>query len=379
MKARVFVSSVVDGFEEYRQAAREGILAVGGEPILVNEDFPSMVDSSRNACLDAVESCDYVVTIVGARGGWTTPSGRLVVEEEYDRARSNKIPVLVFLQNVDRDAEATRFARELSDYVSGSLRRTFTTPAELRTQIESALGPLIVGSETRRVFAMTQRSGDYFADPYRVGGTTMLRFVLVPERDEEVFDPVLLESEKVRSAVYRIAHDDSVRLLSYEFPKKAKIEGDALVIEQTNTHGRHGEGHLVRVEITEGGELIVDANVTGRVRRGSASDMLDSFVVAVEDIETVLAIDLRFAAALYAEFDAYQRHQRFTYNVGLIDLDFRMIERSPKPGSSHTMNIMRDRGVIRAFDEPRVVSRADLGNPNREIERAVSLLVRKAS
>lgn len=35
---RVFVSSVVEGFEDYREAAREGIEAAGGEPVLVNED-----------------------------------------------------------------------------------------------------------------------------------------------------------------------------------------------------------------------------------------------------------------------------------------------------------------------------------------------------
>jgi hypothetical protein len=40
---------------------------------------------------------------------------------------------------------------------------------------------------------------------------------------------------------------------------------------------------------------------------------------------------------------------------------------------------MRDRGVIRAFAEPRLIARADFSNPNNEIERAVTLLVRKAS
>ena len=82
MRARVFVSSVVDGFETFRQSAREGILAAGGEPVLVNEDFPSLSLSPRNACLDAVESSDVVVSIIGAWGGWTTPSGKLVVDEE---------------------------------------------------------------------------------------------------------------------------------------------------------------------------------------------------------------------------------------------------------------------------------------------------------
>lgn len=52
-RRRVFVSSVIEGFAEYRLAARNSIAYAGGEPVLVNEDFPSQADSSRNTCLDA--------------------------------------------------------------------------------------------------------------------------------------------------------------------------------------------------------------------------------------------------------------------------------------------------------------------------------------
>jgi Domain of unknown function (DUF4062) len=67
MRSRVFLSSVMDGFEEYRQAAREGIVAAGGEPVLA-EDFPSLPISSRTACLDGVASSDIYIAIIGGRG-----------------------------------------------------------------------------------------------------------------------------------------------------------------------------------------------------------------------------------------------------------------------------------------------------------------------
>jgi hypothetical protein len=38
-----------------------------------------------------------------------------VVEEEFEHASARKLPVLVFLEDVPRDAEAERFARSLSD------------------------------------------------------------------------------------------------------------------------------------------------------------------------------------------------------------------------------------------------------------------------
>ena len=121
-RTRVFVSSLIEGFAEYRQAARNGIAHAGGEAVLVNEDFPSQAGSSRNTCLDAIDSCDVFLIVLGGRSGWKTPSGRLVVEEEFEHARARKLPVLLFLEDVPRDADAQRFAKSLSDYVDGNFR-----------------------------------------------------------------------------------------------------------------------------------------------------------------------------------------------------------------------------------------------------------------
>jgi len=44
---------------------------------------------------------------------------------------ARKLPVLVFLEDVPRDAEAERFARSLSDYVDGLFRVKFSGEAEL--------------------------------------------------------------------------------------------------------------------------------------------------------------------------------------------------------------------------------------------------------
>jgi hypothetical protein len=111
------VSSVVEGFGAYREVARTAINAAGGEPILVNEDFSSLHTSSRNACLDAVASSDIFVLLIGARGGWRTPSGRLVVEEELDEARRRRLPSLVFIEDVEQ-TPTPRVYRGLSRTIS---------------------------------------------------------------------------------------------------------------------------------------------------------------------------------------------------------------------------------------------------------------------
>lgn len=140
---RVFVSSVVEGFEEYRFAARMAIIAAGGEPILVNEDFPSVHKSSRNACLDAVASADIFALVVGSRGGWQAPSGKLVVEEELEEARKRGLPTIVFIEDVQQDDDAKRLSRTVSDYVEGYFRVRFQGPDGLRSELGRALPTLI--------------------------------------------------------------------------------------------------------------------------------------------------------------------------------------------------------------------------------------------
>ena len=87
-RRRIFVSSVMTGFETYRIAAKSAIVAANADPILA-EDYPSLSSSPRNACLDGVRSCDALILIISDRGGSVAPSGKLVVEEELEEAEKS--------------------------------------------------------------------------------------------------------------------------------------------------------------------------------------------------------------------------------------------------------------------------------------------------
>jgi hypothetical protein len=270
MRPIVFVSSIVDGFRDYRQAAREGIEAGGGRPLLVNEDLPSLATSPRNACLDAIDSSDYVVSIAAGRGGWTAPSGFLVVEEEFEHARRRNLRVLGFVQEAPKDADAERFARRISDFVSGGFRTTFSTPAELRGQVERAVREIVSNLPEER--PMDADLSKYFSALGKYSGhAAMLRFVLVPEREHELVDPVTLNSSRFKTKLYEIGLQSDVGLLDHESAKSSELRDDTRIVEQS-PGGRHGEGEYVHLEVSEPGHVVIDMNVTGRVRRSSPGD-----------------------------------------------------------------------------------------------------------
>ena len=371
-KPRIFVSSVIKGFQKFRSITRKAITAAGGQPLLVNEDFPAAASSARNVCLDAVDSCDAYLVIVGKRGGWIAPSGKPVVEEEYDRAKQRGLPILAFLMRTERDVEAQRLANRISHYVTGTFRRTFESERELQDEIEQAL-PAVLAILRRPTLSAADLL-QVFQSPYQVRDEVTLRFALAPDRREEVVDPVELGSSTFIDSIYRLGHAAEVQLLSYEQPKKAELKGNSLVMLQSNRE--RWEGSEIRLELSDSGQLVIDANVTGRQPRDTLN-MAASFVVALEDVEVVLRPMFLFAATLFDEVDRFERHQRFRYNVALSGIGFRNVVEAPRTQQSYSVRMSGSTEPVIVFDPPRPITRATLRSPSSEVRRVRTLLPRR--
>jgi uncharacterized protein DUF4062 len=320
-KRRVFVSSVIENFGSVREAARGAIIEAGADPVMVNEDFPSLSTSSRNACLDAVDSSDIYLGIIGARGGWSAPSGKLVVEEEYERAKFKRLPTLFFLQDTPRDVEAERFARRVSDYVDGSFRRRFTSLEDLHREIVRALTPHLPTEVT--VTQPPQELVAAFQGAQRqTSGEPILRTVIAPERLEEVIDPVKIGLPQFRDLLFGIGHRPDVYLFDYARGKTSRLRGDTLTIEEGAEGGFRGSP-TVRLALNERGMLTGDTQVERRREQGGT--VTSALTITSQEIEYDLRAVLSFYAALIDSLDEYKRHLRFFYNVGLLDLGYRTL------------------------------------------------------
>ena len=127
----------------------------------------------------------------------------------------------------------------------------------------------------------------------------------------------------------------------------------------------------------DSGQLVIDANVTGRRVSQNLLDMADTFVVYLDDVRDVLNSCLRFIGDLYDELDPFKRHQRFLFNVALINIGYRSLEEGDVKRSSYTVNIQSENQPIIAYSEPRVVNRLDLQQPEEENERVIAMFKRQ--
>jgi hypothetical protein len=374
MRPRVFVSSVVNGFEEVRAAARAGVEEGGGEPVLV-EDFPALDISPRSACLDAVAASDIVMVVVGERGGWRAPSGKLVVEEEFDEAVRTGRRTIVFIQDAAHDADATLLVEKLSSYVEGRFRVMFSTPADLRAAASATLPELV-----RRVNLKHNdlaKMKEALNSPYVIQNETTLRLVLQPERQADLVDPVALEAASLRNAILEIGHAGEHPLLMYERAKRVHVGVNEMVVLQRDEDSREGRQE-VRVELQTNGMLIVDTNVTGRAKHDYRNMMGDLRVVE-SDVEQLLNDGLRFAGALYDRLDPYKRFDQFGFNASLAGLGYRTLGPALLPSTGGIS--MGDHGAkpVIAFDTPRVVTRSELDAPHGVSGAALALIRRRLS
>ncbi len=368
IRPRVFVSSVMTDFQEHREAARRAINNAGGDAVLV-EDFPALPVSPRTACLDGVASCDVLVVLLAARGGWTAPSGRLVVHEEYDEAVRRRRPVLAFVHDVNRDPDAVALVRAVSDYVDGRFRPLYRDPNDLEIKVAAALKHVLEHS-----MQPERDPGSVDEDLQRaemLDRQTTLRVVVVPAREDEFVDPVQLDS--LPDEIYAIGHDRGVRLLSYEQAKQRAVRVNEAEVLQGARDQFGGPIDAVRVIVRTDGCVVIDVNVTGRTSEDGLHQML---AISPAEVLAGLRRAFRFAAGIYQKRDAFGRFNPVLVNAGLVGVGQRkLMDRRPENGSYSPGNV--GDGLIRAFESARPVARAELAECDALAERFMVMIRRR--
>lgn len=372
MKPRVFLSSIVEGFAAYRDAAAAGIRDAGAEPIRVNEDFPALSDSSRNACLDAVASCDALVLVVGPRGGWVAPSGRFVIEEEYDEAIRLGRSVHVFLETTDRDPQTQRFVDRISDFIRGVFRHDYRSVDELRTAVKNALTTFNMSTNIRMLAEPIAEALGARSDYQH---TAMLRMVIASVRDEELLDPLKAHSQEFQDSIIAVGSSAPDPFFGIRKAKEARIVGTTLVIAQTDSGGSNRLPWNSEVRIDRTGLISAETSIGRSNESGSRFDFGGSLSILTSDLTASCRSVFQFVAKLLDLIDPFVRHRQLQYNSGIHGLGYRyIVDQAPQGGGGVPMRMSGGDKVLAAFDKPRALTRDALTSPEPEVARVVELL-----
>ena len=375
---RIFVSSVMADYQEYREAASAGIRQAGCDAVLA-EDFAAQGTSSRNACLDGVQSADALVLLLGPRYGWIAPSGRSATEEEYQEARHRHMPILVFVQDgISREPDQQGFVTKVEDYIHGHFRRSFQSPDDLRRLVKEAVMERdleavpqhLAGAEGRIREALNRRPPDNQHSVWMKTAWTTLR-------NEEVVDPLTLTHDDFKNQVLRLGHDCEPPLFRYERPKQPEASASRLSIIQGASRGAMADEDTTAVSIRADGTLTVLQNVTGSPS-GHFSNL--SFVTMLRLDPNVVRDRLErawsFAVAWWNLHDRFLRHDSLLYNAGLYDIGSRSFEDPgdyrPGHGLHHPPECPHNPLIV--LNSAKRVVRSGLDSPGAEITRITRMI-----
>ena len=109
-KIKVFISSVIEGYKDRRDAAEEAIIELNRdqgfnfEAIRMEPNkHPALNKSSQKACLDGIKECEIYLGIYSRdRYGKESPVGISPTHEEFREAVKFNRRRLVFVENTEK-------------------------------------------------------------------------------------------------------------------------------------------------------------------------------------------------------------------------------------------------------------------------------------
>ena len=201
---KVFISSIIQGFKNERQAAESAIKSLSLLPIMA-EQFGAQPLSPRHACLQGVKKSDIFLAILGKRYGDETDSGKSPCEEEFDEARKAGLPIFIFIKECERDDKQEAFRNRITSYEEGYFVRFFDSTDKLFRQITESLSQ---HSSTTDISISTSQSSFHIQKhiKYLKSKTSLAYYivaVVVPSDQREQYFSIMELSKKEEKEMFQ--------------------------------------------------------------------------------------------------------------------------------------------------------------------------------
>ena len=291
---RIFISSVIGGYERFRAAATEAVETLGHQVVRA-EDLPATPASPQQACLGAVRDSDLVVLLIGGRYGELQPSGMAATHEEYLEARERK-PVLVFVESgVEREPKQEAFLDEVQAWATGHFRASYSRPDDLKRALIRAVHDHEIAVSTGPVDEdeMAARARELLPSRDGLGGSAQVVVAVAAGPHQQVIRPAELEDAALITEVHREATFGEHAVLDSTAETTRGVRRESLVFEQRSA----------AVTVHQDGSVCL----AQPVRRDGPSNRVELPVIIEEEIAHAIATAIRFAGWVLGRVDPLRR------------------------------------------------------------------------
>jgi hypothetical protein len=341
---KVFISSVVTGFEPFRDAAAQAVRALGHE-VRRSEDFGASTASPQRVCLDGVRWGEVVIVLLGARYGDVQASGLSATHEEYREARETT-DVLAFIQTRrDKEPRQDAFVAEVRDWAGGHIAPSFDTPEELRDAVVRGLH-----DHELRIAALAADEGEMLAraveglqsgQGYRGPEVTV---VVAGGPKQQIIRPAEIADPELARSLTQLAMFGANAVLDPQEGARPQATGGTLLLQSQTT------------------ALAIDQLGTIRVTHPATQPGGSAHLPAVleEDLVEDLGRDLRFAGEILDRLEGRGRISSVVPVVGLVLGGAGFRTRAEHAASPNSMEMPRNMGPVSVHLTPASRRRAAL-------------------
>jgi hypothetical protein len=323
MKRRVFISSVIKGYEVYRNTAKIAVSDLHQEPVMA-EDFPASSKSPQAACLEGVRSSDFYLGLFGER--YSGPTA-----DEYAEAKATGKEILVMTERVSRELQQADFLTAIESYVSGHLRDTFSDSAELHRKITRALASIITADKPD--FKISNTAVLEFGRSLRkTSHESWLWGILAPAVQVEIISAARFTDSSFQEELLHLAIERKAPIFELRFASEVRLEKQALCCFQYDAY-RHASTEVRRLELQRNGFVAYGCELSGSRDR---EEPFGGFYIDPDEVAIAVERFVSFAASLYSRLDSRRQISAFSLGFALVGTD-KHFETPPRGKSSMSM------------------------------------------
>lgn len=375
---KVFVSSVIRGYEHYREVARNAIPLVGSVPVMAEYDFGAKPVSPREACLEGVRESDVYIGLFGEHYGYITDEEKSATEEEFEEARRRGLKILIFEERIGKETKQQRLLSKIKGYEEGYFIDVYETPNELKDKMIKALVNLqakTIGDRRSPVDVATLFQKLVERPPVIAIQKPWITVDICPALTGIQFIlPADLGKKEVKERLLRTAlFGDSV-ILSPELGYREILDEDFVRFIQPP---RETNSRVERIlEVSIDGTIQLLYSLAAGASQGLAISR--QFLIDENLVGVILKSSLSYASSIFRDFDKGGRINSVFVQVRLVGLTNKMLGKIPKPEpTSFTipMHSLPDPLVVPRL--PQEITRSDLNESTGASNGMIDLIRRQ--
>lgn len=320
---------------------------------LMAERAGAAARSPKGALLDLVRSADAMVLIIGARYGDAAAGETSPTEDEFNEAVAAGRPVVVLVENVNREPAQEEFLRRVrGTWSDGSLTTSFDGADDIEIKAIAALRALEVTAAAAAIRPVAEARAEDLARGATAGGHSghgsPARIALVPLVDAQLINDAALNRGQLGDEMTATAR--GVGLIPQRLGVEASLSGASGIALQA---AAAFSADSISVTVDRRGAIAVEAPVQGT---GNFASML----IDPDRLRELIDHASAFAIRAWSTLDTSQRIGQACAAVGIPGAQNRVYGRTS--GSSISMGgAMRLPQSVVAPQPALLVRRADVG------------------